>query len=73
LPDVTVDELIELLASLDGVFDAPPPHGDPVDLLAHGPQCADLLCAWAPADLGLQLAGLVHDIGHALRGRARFG
>jgi predicted HD phosphohydrolase len=68
---VTVDELIDLLASLDGVFDAPPPEGDPVDLLAHGLQCADVLRAQAPADLGLQLAGLVHDIGHALGGGER--
>jgi predicted HD phosphohydrolase len=74
---VTVDELIDLLASLDGVFDAPPPEGDPVDLLAHGLQCADVLRTTAPEDLGLQLAGLVHDIGHALgdglRGHATVG
>lgn len=63
-----MDELIDLLARLDGVYDAPPPHGDPVDLLAHGLQCAQLLCDRAPDDLGLQLAGLVHDIGHALGG-----
>jgi predicted HD phosphohydrolase len=62
---VTVDELVELLASLDGVYDAPPPLGDPVDLLAHGLQCADVLRGWAPDDPGLQVAGLVHDLGHA--------
>ena len=58
-------ELIEFLQSLDGVFDAPPPHGDPVDLLAHGLQCAHVLRQTRPDDLGLQLAGLVHDVGHA--------
>lgn len=66
-----MDDLIDLLAALDGVFDAPPPDGDPVDLLAHGLQCADVLRSGAPADLGLQLAGLVHDIGHALGGGSR--
>src|SRR5215468_8515912 len=70
------DELLAFLASLDGIFDAPPPHGDPVDLLAHGLQCAAVLREQRPDDLGLQLAGLVHDIGHALPGgpdHARIG
>jgi predicted HD phosphohydrolase len=59
---------LQWFAGLDGVFDAPPPEGDPVDLLAHGLQCADVLRARYPDDLGLQLAGLVHDIGHAAGG-----
>ncbi|NMO49728.1 HD domain-containing protein [Actinoplanes sp. TBRC 11911] len=59
------DAFLDWFAALDGVFDAPPPEGDPVDLLAHGLQCADVLRARHPADLGLHLAGLVHDIGHA--------
>jgi predicted HD phosphohydrolase len=63
-----VDEFLAWLAALDGVFDAPPPEGDPVDLLAHGLQCADVLRSGNPDDLGLQLAGLVHDIGHAVDG-----
>src|SRR5215468_5437286 len=67
------DELLAFLASLDGVFDAPPPDGDPVDLLAHGLQCADVLRRQRPGDIGLQLAGLVHDIGHGVPGHARVG
>lgn len=60
-----VDELVSFLASLDGVFDVPPPYGDPVDLRAHGLQCAAVLRGLWPDDVGLQLAGLVHDVGHA--------
>lgn len=63
-----VDELLAFLAGLDGVYDAPPPLGDPVDLLAHGLQCAHELQASRPDDLGLQLSGLVHDVGHAVAG-----
>jgi predicted HD phosphohydrolase len=62
------DAFLRWFAGLDGVFDAPPPEGDPVDLLAHGLQCADVLRTRYPDDLGLQLAGLVHDIGHAVGG-----
>jgi predicted HD phosphohydrolase len=62
----SVDDVLELLAACDGVFDAPPPEGDPVDLLAHGLQCAEVLRECCPDDLGLHLAGLVHDLGHAL-------
>lgn len=58
--------LLGFLTGLDGVYDAPPPLGDPVDLLAHGLQCAAVLRDERPDDLGLQLAGLVHDIGHAV-------
>jgi predicted HD phosphohydrolase len=60
--------LIALLTSLDGVFDAPPPDGDPVDLSQHGLHCADLLRTRRPDDVGRQLAGLVHDVGHAAGG-----
>lgn len=62
------DDFLRWFAGLDGVFDAPPPEGDPVDLLAHGLQCADVLRTGCPDDLGLQLAGLVHDVGHAAGG-----
>lgn len=61
-----VDGALAFLHSLDGVFDAPPPWGDPVDLLAHGLQCAAILRKHSPGDAGLQLAGLLHDIGHAV-------
>jgi predicted HD phosphohydrolase len=63
-----VDEFGRSFEALDGVFDAPPPFGDPVDLLAHGLQCAEILRRRHPGDLGLQLAGLVHDVGHAVGG-----
>lgn len=56
------------MAGLDGVFDAPAPFGDPVDLLAHGLQCAEVLRASHPSALELQLAGLLHDVGHAVGG-----
>jgi predicted HD phosphohydrolase len=63
-----VDELLERLAGCDGVFDSLGPDGDPVDVLAHGLQCAHELATVAPDDLGLQAAGLVHDVGHVLDG-----
>jgi predicted HD phosphohydrolase len=63
-----MEDFLSWLAALDGVFDAPPPDGDPVDLLAHGLQCADVLSSLYPDDVGLQLAGLVHDVGHAVDG-----
>jgi predicted HD phosphohydrolase len=55
---MTVDELFVML--VDGA------HCDDeerLDLLAHGLQCAALLAERAPADLELQAAGLVHDVG----------
>ena len=54
----TVDELFACLAAGGRAFD-----GETVDLLAHGLQCAALLVAAEPADLELQVAGLVHDLG----------
>lgn len=70
-PLAHVEALLDLLAACDGVYDAPPPDGDPVDLLQHGLQCAHLLAQCRPDDLGLALAGLVHDVGHALPGGHR--
>lgn len=57
----TVDDLIAVLragerVSGEGGF----------SLLDHGLQCAAVLRAEAPADQELQLAGLLHDIGHTL-------
>ena len=54
----TVDALFAWLAVGGRAFD-----GETVDLLAHGLQCAALLAAVEPADLELQVAGLVHDLG----------
>jgi predicted HD phosphohydrolase len=56
----TLDELVEVLASL---------AGDPGELcglseLDHGLQCACELALAHPDDDVLQVAGLVHDVGH---------
>lgn len=56
-----VNGLLELLDAGRLVTD-----GEPVDLLTHGLQCAAILERSAPDDLGLQVAGLVHDIGRVL-------
>jgi predicted HD phosphohydrolase len=57
----TIDDLFDLL-------DASAAHDDceAVDLLAHALQCAHLLSREAPDDLELQVAGLVHDVYHAV-------
>lgn len=56
-----VDELFDLLNASAALSD-----GESVDLLAHGLQCAHLLSREAPADLELHVAGLVHDVYHAV-------
>lgn len=61
----------ELLAALALGVDEPEPSeiaegADPVSELAHALQCAAVLAASHPDDLELQVAGLVHDLGHAL-------
>ncbi|MEU0540787.1 HD domain-containing protein [Nocardia sp. NPDC005978] len=62
----TVDELLALLADCADAWDMPDRSGDPVDILDHDRQCAELLRVSFPADAELQVAGLVHDIGHVL-------
>ncbi|MFI0721714.1 HD domain-containing protein [Streptomyces sp. NPDC021224] len=62
----SVDALMDLLADCHDAWDTPDRTGDPVDILDHGLQVAALLAAAHPADEELQLAGLVHDIGHVL-------
>jgi predicted HD phosphohydrolase len=62
----TVDELMDTLADCHDVWDTPDRSGDPVDILDHGLQVAALLALGYPEDLELQVAGLVHDIGHYL-------
>lgn len=65
---MTVEELLEHLhdmgttPSLDHA--GPPQPAEPFTELDHGLQCAYELALTAPDDLGLQVAGLVHDIGH---------
>jgi predicted HD phosphohydrolase len=67
---VTLDELQELLSQLGST-----PSDDAVGLSAldHGLQCAHLLAQWHPADTELQVAGLVHDIGHRFGPAERHG
>jgi predicted HD phosphohydrolase len=64
-------EPVEPIAGLEpllALLEASAVHDDEesVDLLAHALQCAAALRIAAPADLELQVAGLVHDIGTAL-------
>ncbi|GAA1367162.1 HD domain-containing protein [Streptomyces beijiangensis] len=62
----TVDELMELLHACRNAWDAPDRSGDPVDLYDHALQTAHLLRRSRPSDKELQVAGLVHDLGHLL-------
>lgn len=64
LIDLRVPTVDDLLARLEqGRHQS---DGESVDLLAHGLQCAALLAYEAPHDVGLQVAGLVHDLGTLL-------
>lgn len=57
----SIDHLMLVLAAGHDLFD-----GDPVDLLDHALQCAAELHARRPDDEEMQVAGLVHDLGHHL-------
>ncbi|WP_369231115.1 inositol oxygenase family protein [Streptomyces sp. R21] len=63
----SVEELMDLLYACRGAWDTPDQSGDPVDLHDHALQTAALLRRGHPSDKELQVAGLVHDIGHLLR------
>jgi predicted HD phosphohydrolase len=63
---MTVDELVTLLARCGGFYDSLDGDGDPLPVLDHGLQCAALLAQQFPDDEELQVAGLVHDVGHRL-------
>lgn len=58
--ELTFEELVELLESLAAV----PGEADGLSELDHGLQCAYELSCVRPDDKELQIAGLVHDIGH---------
>jgi predicted HD phosphohydrolase len=60
-PIADLDTLFAVLGSGARETDA-----EEVDLLAHGLQCAAILAETAPDDPGLQVAGLVHDVGTVL-------
>ncbi len=57
----SIDDLVDFLRS---TADAPSDEGLPFSHLDHGLQCAFELQLASPHDVELQLAGLVHDIGH---------
>jgi predicted HD phosphohydrolase len=65
--DMTVDELLALLASCEDFYDSLGDDGDPIPILPHSLQCAARLSDVAPDDDELIVAGLVHDIGHRLQ------
>lgn len=54
----------ELLALLEALGDTPSPESEGLTELDHGLQCAYELLRARPADRALQVAGLVHDVGH---------
>jgi predicted HD phosphohydrolase len=58
---VTLPELVDLLTALAAVPSEETPGLSELD---HGLQCAFELATLRPFDRELQLAGLVHDIGH---------
>ena len=63
---MNLDELFALLASCENFYDSLGPDGDPLPVLDHSLQCAALLEDEFPDDLELQVAGLVHDVGHRI-------
>ena len=58
---MSVMELLQLLEALGSV---PSEDIDGLSELDHGLQCAHRLARRRPLDIELQLAGLVHDVGH---------
>lgn len=62
---VDLDELLDLLEEGADCDDE-----EDVDLLSHGLQCAAAIVEAAPNDLELQVAGLIHDVGHIVYARA---
>ena len=70
-PLPTVDDLVAVLAgwARPGLSDCAAPgneDGEQLDQLAHALQCAHELAERYPGDVELQVAGLIHDVGHAL-------
>ncbi len=61
-PFATVTDLEDFLWRIADAPSDEPGLGE----LEHGLQCAAVLRGWAPADVALQVAGLIHDIGAAL-------
>jgi predicted HD phosphohydrolase len=66
---MTLSELIELLTRME----SSPGEADGLSELDHGLQCAYELSCVRPDDAELQIAGLVHDIGHQFATDERHG
>jgi predicted HD phosphohydrolase len=66
IPELSVDELVDVLATVGPTFQLSPQV--PVSQLDHALQTAALLEHSHPDDVELAVAGLVHDIGHLLPG-----
>lgn len=58
--------LADLEAFLEEMGRTPSKEAEGLSELDHGLQCAAALKAVAPDDIGLQVAGLLHDVGHTL-------
>lgn len=56
----------DLVAFLETLAEAPSQEAEGLSELDHGLQCAHTLARWAPEDVALQIAGLLHDVGHTL-------
>src|SRR5580700_1536763 len=54
----------EVLDALNDDLDPEPGAGPRLTSLGHGLQCAANLKASRPEDVQLQVAGLLHDVGH---------
>jgi predicted HD phosphohydrolase len=64
-PAASLDDIVDVLRS-SPAFDLTTEPGPPHDLLDHSLQTAQVLRLSHPDDPELQVAGLVHDLGHLL-------
>jgi predicted HD phosphohydrolase len=74
--DAPFADLAALEADLARRATSPSDEAEGLSELDHGLQCAHELAALAPDDTALQIAGLLHDIGHGrghIRDHARAG
>jgi predicted HD phosphohydrolase len=65
-PVTSVASLFALLAQTAGFVDDVVEGDTEIDILQHSLQCAEELAGSVPDDVELQVAGLVHDLGHLL-------
>jgi predicted HD phosphohydrolase len=66
VPTRPVEAFVLLLVSGASPDAEPRPGAEAIDQLAHALQCAHELALLRPEDEELQIAGLLHDIGHHL-------